>query len=157
MSKVQLHGYRREDFAALHALDRECFAPGIAYAEDELRYFLSARDAVVRVAHQDDIIVGFLIAQIYRGRPSFQARIITIDVAQSHRKSGIGTLLMAACEDELRRLSITRVRLEVAATNNSAQSFYAKHKYEQISCIPSYYPTGEDALVMQKQLAPKDV
>jgi len=149
MSKVQLHGYRREDFAALHALDRECFAPGIAYAEDELRYFLSARDAVVRVAHQDDIIVGFLIAQIYRGRPSFQARIITIDVAQSHRKSGIGTLL--------RRLSITRVRLEVAATNNSAQSFYAKHKYEQISCIPSYYPTGEDALVMQKQLARKDV
>jgi len=131
MSKVQLHGYRREDFAALHALDRECFAPGIAYAEDELRYFLSARDAVVRVAHQDDIIVGFLIAQIY--------------------------LLMAACEDELRRLSITRVRLEVAATNNSAQSFYAKHKYEQISCIPSYYPTGEDALVMQKQLARKDV
>jgi [ribosomal protein S18]-alanine N-acetyltransferase len=157
MSTVQVRDYHPQDFAALHALDLECFSPGIAYGEDELRQFLSARDAVVRIARlQDantgDTIVGFLIAQIYRGRPTFQARIITIDVAPSHQRRGVGRLLMDVCEEELKSRSVARVRLEVSVTNISAQAFYRKYKYDVVGRIPAYYPTGEDALVLQKQL-----
>lgn len=149
---IQVRLYQPADFSALHTLDQQCFAPGIAYAEEELQQFLSARDAVVRVAHRDEEIVGFVIAQIYRGRPTFQARIITIDVAASQRKSGIGAMLMDACEGEFERRQITRVRLEVAVSNRSAQSFYRKYGYEEIGRVPEYYPTGEDALVLQKKL-----
>jgi ribosomal-protein-alanine N-acetyltransferase len=154
-SSIRVRLYRPQDFAALHALDQECFAPGIAYTAEELRHFLSARDALVRVADRDGEILGFIIAQIYRGRPTFQARIITIDVAPQHRKSGIGALLMDACEQEMRRRLVTRVRLEVAVANSSAQSFYRKYRYEEIGRIPEYYPTGEDALVLQKVLQKK--
>jgi [ribosomal protein S18]-alanine N-acetyltransferase len=152
MNTVQVRLYQPQDFAALHTLDQQCFPRGIAYAEEELRQFLSARDAIVRVADRDGEILGFIIAQIYRGRPTFQGRIITIDVAPAHRKSGVGGLLMDACEEEMRRRAVARVRLEVAASNISAQSFYRKYMYEAIGRIAEYYATGEDALVMQKKL-----
>jgi ribosomal-protein-alanine N-acetyltransferase len=152
MSTVRVREYHPQDFAALHALDQQCFPAGIAYAEDELRQFLSARDAVVRIAHIGDRIIGFVIAQLYRGRPTFQARIITIDVTPDHQRSGVGRLLMDGCEEELRRRSVTRVRLEVSVVNTSAQEFYQGYKYEEIGRILKYYPNGEDALVMQKEL-----
>jgi [ribosomal protein S18]-alanine N-acetyltransferase len=152
MSTIQVRIFHPADFPALHNLDQQCFPPGIAYAAEELRSFLTARDAIVRVAHRDDEILGFIIVQIYRGRPTFQARIITIDVAPAHRKSGIGAMLMDACELEMRTRLATRVRLEVAASNASARSFYRKYKYEEIGRIPKYYATGEDALVLQKKL-----
>jgi len=152
MNTLQVRLYRPQDFAALQTLDQQCFPPGIAYAEEEPRQFLSARDAIVRVAHRENEILGFIIAQIYRGRPTFQARIITIDVAPSHRRSGIGAILMDACEQEMRRLLVTRVRLEVSVANISAQGFYSRYHYEEIGHIPEYYATGEDAFVLQKKL-----
>lgn len=152
MSTIQVRPFHPSDFPALHHLDQQCFPAGIAYAAEELRSFLSARDAIIRIAHREDEIVGFVIAQIYRGRPTFQARIITIDVAPQDRKSGIGGLLMDACEEEMRHRSVARVRLEVAVANTSAQRFYRGYRYEEIGRIPEYYPTGEEAIVLQKKL-----
>ena len=47
------------------------------------------------------LIGGFLIAQVYRGRPTFQARIITLDVASALRRRRIAWALMQNCEEEL--------------------------------------------------------
>ena len=160
--EFQVRAYLPQDFDALFALDQQCFFPEIAYSREELRYFLEAKDAVVRVAaspsqHLGDerapkLIGGFLIAQVYRGRPTFQARIITLDVASALRRRRIAWALMQSCEEELRRQQVQRVRLEVAVGNLPAQNFYRRWGYEQISTLPRYYPTGEDALAMQKSL-----
>lgn len=151
-SKLKARSYLLEDFAALHAMDQICFPQGVAYPEYELRFFLTARDAIVRIALLDDAIVGFVIAHLYRGRPTFQARIITIDVAPEKRHTGIGSFLMDECEQELRRNQISCVRLEVSVANTSAQGFYRKYGYQVVGTLPAYYATGEDALAMQKQL-----
>jgi ribosomal protein S18 acetylase RimI-like enzyme len=150
----EIRPYRPGDFESLFALDQECFVPQIAYSRDDLRYFLEAKDALSLVAEdaRTAAIAGFLIAQLYRGKPTFQARIITIDVAPALRRRHLASQLMQACEDELRRQHVLRVRLEVAVSNTAAQTFYQRRGYQQVGTLPGYYPTGEDALSMQKSL-----
>jgi ribosomal-protein-alanine N-acetyltransferase len=52
----------------------------------------------------------------------------------------------------MREHHVTRFRLEVAVGNSAAQALYRSFGYETVGRIAAYYPTGEDALVMQKQL-----
>lgn len=148
--------YQASDFAALHALDQQCFSPEIAYSQPDLRYFLEAKDSLTVVAEEiaapAQMIAGFALAQLYRARPTFQARLITIDVAPALRRQKLGSILLTACEDELRLRLVQQVRLEVALSNLAAQALYKSYGYEYVTRVARYYPTGEDALVMQKRL-----
>lgn len=151
-SRVQVRRYAPADLDSLFALDQQCFPPEIAYSAGELRYFLETKDALALIAARGEQIDGFIIAQQCRGNPAFQARIITMDVAPARRRLGLASLLMHAAETELRAAHVVTVRLEVAVSNLAAQSFYRKFGYESIGRRKRYYPTGEDALVMQKRL-----
>jgi ribosomal-protein-alanine N-acetyltransferase len=152
-TRLQVRTYGPADFVSLHALDQQCFAPGIAYEREELRYFLEAPNATTLVAEAElKEIVGFITVQLYRGRPSYQARIITIDVSPALRQQGIGAALMAASEDYLRSQSVNRVRLEVSVENTAAQQFYRRFDYSVVGTIPRYYLGTIDALSMQKEL-----
>jgi ribosomal-protein-alanine N-acetyltransferase len=148
----QVRAYRPEDFDQLVELDRQCFVPEIAYSAEEIRYFIETKDAIVLVAERDGTIGGFLIAQLYRGRATFQARILTIDVAPPLQRHKLGSLLMDAGEEEMRRRQVSQVRLEVSVNNAAAQAFYQRYGYRVIGRLPEYYPTGEDAWSMQKRL-----
>jgi ribosomal protein S18 acetylase RimI-like enzyme len=154
---IRVRPYSPADFVTLHALDQQCFVPGIAYERDELRYFLSATNSTTFVAESVAApasgIVGFVTVQLYRGRPSYQARIITIDVSPDARKQGIGTALMLAVEEYLRSQSASRVRLEVSVENLAAQQFYRRFGYSVVGSIPRYYLGAIDALSMQKDLS----
>jgi ribosomal-protein-alanine N-acetyltransferase len=157
LSANQIRNYLPQDFDALVALDHRCFPPLIAYPADELRYFVEQKDAIALVAEHagtsvEKAIGGFLIAQIYRGRPTFQARIITIDVAPELRRARLGSLLMDACEAALRERLVSQVRLEVSVNNAAAIAFYHRYGYEIVGRLPAYYPAGEDAHSMQKRL-----
>jgi GNAT superfamily N-acetyltransferase len=97
--RVNIRTVRPEDFPALYAMDQQCFPPEIAYSPDDLRYFLEAKDSLTLVAEDaDGGIAGFALAQMYRARPTFQARLITIDVVPEFRRKGIGSDLLKACE-----------------------------------------------------------
>ncbi len=162
--------YRPQDFDALVQLDHRCFPPQIAYPPEDLRFFLEQKDALVMVAEAAEnaeaagaaqnavassashAIGGFLIAQLYRGRATYQARIITIDVAPELRRARLGSLLMDACEAALRAKQVSQVRLEVAVSNAAAIEFYRRYGYTTVGKLPAYYPTGEDAHAMQKRL-----
>jgi ribosomal-protein-alanine N-acetyltransferase len=148
--------YQASDFAPLHALDQQCFSPEIAYSPHELRYFLEAKDSLTLVAEEigapAQSIAGFVLAQMYRARPTFQARLITLDVAPALRRQRLGAMLLTACETELRLRQVRQLRLEVAVSNVAAQALYQSYGYEYVTRIARYYPTGEDALAMQKRL-----
>jgi ribosomal protein S18 acetylase RimI-like enzyme len=59
---------------------------------------------------------------------------------------------MQAIETGVQAVGAEVVRLEVAVDNQMALSFYEKLGFIAVGELPGYYPTGTDAIVMQKPL-----
>ncbi len=94
---VTLRAHEPGDFAALLRLDQSCFPPGIAYSKTMLRYFLKLPSADGMVAEDAGKIVGFILTE---ENPPL-AHVITLDVAESHRRQGVGSTLLAESEKNL--------------------------------------------------------
>src|SRR5437868_957733 len=146
-----LRNYRPQDFARLMEIDTACFAEGIAYSEEEMRYFLRQPSSIKLVGeteggkgddknNDESMIQGFIIADHFRPRRSQQrmGRIITIDVLPEARRSGLGSLLLNASEAELKNLGCGHVSLESAVDNLAALRFYKKHGYTGLQILPRY-------------------
>src|SRR6266581_2359022 len=99
-----IRDYRPEDFAALCEIDRRCFPPGIAYSQEDIAMVLLEPGAFVVVGEDHGQIAGFILARRERGD---RAHIITIDVLEKHRRSGLGTMLL---EEAHRRLGAAGAR-----------------------------------------------
>lgn len=147
-----LRDFRPEDFPVLWAIDQQCFAPGIAYSQRELRVYIRSRNSftIVAEAHSNasTTIVGFIVAEANRG----VGHIISIDVLPANRRVGLGSKLLLAAEDRLHAAGCGNVILETAVDNSSALAFYKRHKYTVLKVSPRYYSNGVDALVMGKAL-----
>jgi ribosomal-protein-alanine N-acetyltransferase len=148
--------YQRGDFKRLLEIDQSCFVEGIAYSEEELRYFLDMPTAISLVGVQggSGLILGFIIADRFRPRRALRSvgKIITIDVALEAHRSGVGTLLMRSAEAELKQAGCDYVSLEVAVDNEAALRFYKKHGYSVLKVLPRYYLDSIDGLLMGKKL-----
>lgn len=156
---LQVRKYEPTDFERLLEIDQSCFIEGIAYSEQELRYFLAAPTAISLVGANlvganDENILGFIIADRFRPRRASRSvgKVITIDVAPSAQHIGLGTLLMNSAERELKQAGCDYVSLEVAVDNDSALSFYKKHGYSVLKVLPRYYLDSIDGLLMGKRL-----
>ena len=148
-----LRAFASPDFDALHALDRECYPSGIAYSKRELRWYLMQPGAICFVAQADAKISGFILADADPPR----GHIITIDVAESHRRLGVGTLLLDATERALADCGVLTVEIETAADNQAGLHFWYVHKYQPVGRLPGYYLGRIDAIRMRKALAkPKE-
>jgi ribosomal protein S18 acetylase RimI-like enzyme len=149
-----LRHYQPQDFPRLLEIDQSCFVEGIAYSAEEMRYFVGMPTAITLVGLQEMKIMGFIIADRFRPRRASRSvgKIITIDVAPEAQHSGLGTLLMASAEGELKQAGCDYVSLEVAVDNEAALNFYKKHGYAVLKVLPRYYLDSIDGLLMGKRL-----
>lgn len=148
--RPRFRDYRRSDLAPMWELDRACFPPGIAYSRAELRAFLSRKTAETIVAEREGRIVAFVLG-CRRGRTG--GHVITLDVAASARRHGLGRRLLAELERRFRAAGVRRVRLETAVTNAPAIAFYERLGYRKTAHLASYYGPGTHAWRMDKTLA----
>ena len=156
-----LRDSRPEDFEILWAIDQKCFVAGIAYSRRELSAYMRRRGAFTLVAERgkpkgeaetgSGATLGFIVAESNRRGAG---HIITIDVLPEHRRSGLGSKLLAAAEKRLRSMACRSVQLEAAVNNVSAIAFYKRHHYDVVGTLPRYYPGGLNAFVLQKNLKP---
>ena len=140
--------YQPGDFAALYSLDQACFPPGIAYTKTGLRYFLKLDGAQCLVAEEGKKIVGFLLAE--ENHPL--AHIITLDVAESHRRRGVGSALVKEMETILAARDVRAILLETAVSNEVAVAFWQRHGYRTEAVLKRYYLGRLDAFEMRKLL-----
>ena len=78
-----------------------------------------------------------------------EAHITTIAVRGSHRRLGLGELLLAYIIDRASELNARVVTLEVRVSNTVAQKLYDKYGFLKAGVRKGYYTdNGEDALVM---------
>jgi ribosomal-protein-alanine N-acetyltransferase len=138
----------REDIETLFALDQTCFRPGIAYSKGELQYFLVHPRSIPIVAEDESGIAGFAIVEIATENGRRSGHIVTIDVAKTRRRRGVGRVLMKAMLERCREARAASVWLEVAVDNDGAIEFYRLLGFEEQSRIVGFYRGKLDALRM---------
>lgn len=150
--KSSVRDFRPEDFEALWRIDQECFPPEIAYSRVELLYYMHRRNAFTLVAENPDApeIVGFTVVEYSTAKRS--GHIITIDVRETARRTGTGSLLMERAEAKLHAVKCTAVFLETAIDNKAAIAFYKRRGYFVLKTLPRYYSGELDAFLMGKKL-----
>ena len=146
--RVTIRQYEPHDFALLYKLDQACFPPGIAYSKTMLRYFLSQPGAECLVAVDAEKIVGFILSE---ENPPL-AHIVTLDVAASHRRQGVGTELLQENEAHLAFRNVATVLLETATSNEAGIAFWERHGYRKEAVLKNYYSGRLDAFEMRKKL-----
>jgi ribosomal protein S18 acetylase RimI-like enzyme len=178
----RLRDYQRRDFEELHRIDTECFQSGIAYSRSELQSYVerkhsfciiaepatteprpapaSATAALVGDPARDagqsagltakrERIAGFVIVELHR---EGYGHIITLDVRRDFRRHRLGTLLMQAAEERIRKHGGFMMVLEAAVDNAAALAFYDRQRYKILKRLPRYYAHNLDALFLTKRL-----
>jgi [ribosomal protein S18]-alanine N-acetyltransferase len=146
---VTLRSYEPHDFAALHRLDQSCFPAGISYSKTTFHYFLTIASADCIVAADGARIAGFILTE---ENPPL-AHIITLDVAEAHRRHGVGSALLAESEKNLALRGVRSILLETAIDNEGAVAFWKRHGYRIEAVLKRYYLGRLDAYEMRKLLA----
>ena len=145
---VTLRSYEPHDFAALHRLDQSCFAAGISYSKTTLHYFLTIASADCVVATDGARVAGFILTE---ENPPL-AHIITLDVAEVHRRHGVGSALLQESEKNLALRGVRSILLETAIDNEAAVAFWKRHGYRIEAVLKRYYLARLDAYEMRKIL-----
>src|SRR5580658_6399996 len=148
---VTLRSYEPHDFTALHRLDQSCFPAGISYSKTTLHYFLTIASADCVVAVDGARLAGFILTE---ENPPL-AHIITLDVAEAHRRHGVGSALLAESEKNLALRGVRSILLETATNNEAAVAFWQKHGYRIETVLKRYYLGQVNAYEMRKILSGK--
>ena len=90
---------------------------------------------------------GFIVWRVVAD----EAEIITIGVAPEKRRQGIAETMILLMEQELKKLSVVNVFLEVSEVNCPAKNLYEKLGFKPTGKRPKYY-NGTDAIIMSKRL-----
>jgi ribosomal protein S18 acetylase RimI-like enzyme len=114
------------DYPAI--LNRENLADAVRdwYEEASLHEELSRADAVILVADDDGDVVGFSHANLGRT----QGDILRLYVSPDHRGAGVGSALLDATVETLRRGGAEHVTAMVLAENEQGNAFYRAAGFE---------------------------
>ena len=171
----QLREYKKSDFDELWKIDQQCFDREIAFSRPELASYIERRHSFTYVAEvvpdPDDRagqpaptgsiegkqgtpkprrpIAGFITVEMTK---QAYGHVITIDVLAEHRRHGLGTVLLQAAENRVRKINGFMLVLEVAVNNDPARAFYERHGFKVIKPLPRYYAHKIDGLFLTKRL-----
>jgi [ribosomal protein S18]-alanine N-acetyltransferase len=145
---LKIRPYEAHDFAALYKLDQGCFVPGISYSKWVLQYYLRLPGVDCQIAEERKSIAGFVLGE---ANPPL-GHIITLDVAESHRRTGIGSTLLNELEKNFAFRGVQSVLLETAVDNESGIAFWQRHGYCTEAVLKRYYLGKIDAYEMRKKL-----
>jgi len=127
---------------------------------DERRYIRALHrhpDAALLVAElEDGDLVGRLSLMRDPHPSSAHVADLGVMVAAAHRRSGVGTALMAAAEDWARRAGVRKLELHVFPHNEPAIRLYEKLGYHPEGVRRRHYARADgsytDVVLMAKQL-----
>lgn len=135
-----------EDLSAIAALERECFEDpwnNRMLAES----FLSDR-FFGTLLEEDGVITAY-------GGFHFtdeEAEIELIATSEMYRRCGRAKKILDDLTEEARRRGVKRMFLEVRVSNVPALLMYLNYGFVGMYARTRYYPNGEDAIVMKKEL-----
>ena len=134
------------DLDAVHHLETLCFpAP---WRREFFESEVGASGRYNLVAKRGGRLIAYLFAMWYFD----EMHVNKIAVAESERRQGIALRLMQQCMAFAMRHRIHSISLEVRESNEAAQEFYRSLDFEPAYVRPRYYPDGESAVIMVREL-----
>ncbi len=138
--------WRAADLDEIAAIERECFTD--PWTRRMLADSLLSGRFYGTVLEEQGTVTAY-------GGISFacdEAEIQLIATSEMYRRCGRGTKVIADLLEEAKKRGAKRVFLEVRVSNAEAQMLYLKNGFRGLYCRTRYYPDGEDAVVMKKEL-----
>jgi len=142
--ELRIEKLKRRDLRHLLPIEAAVFpepwSVGVFNSELALRHGRLYRAAW----HKDDMAgyVGFMIVDE-------EAHVTTIATAPAYQRQGVARTLLIDGIHTLLPMGVRHLSLEVAASNEGAQTLYRRFGFAPVGVRKNYYPiTGEDALVM---------
>lgn len=106
------------------------------------------KDTMVLVASVEGILSGFAIMKFRDD----ESHLFLLAVAPRFQRSGIGSALLDWLDKSCRTAGISKVRVELRASNRPAMLFYERFGFRSVREIPAYYDHREAAVVMVRSL-----
>lgn len=100
------------------------------------------------VARRDGAVIAYVFAMWFFD----EMHVNKIAVAEEERRQGVALALMQHCTGFALANDIKSISLEVRESNAAAQTFYTRLGFTSLYVRPRYYPDGEAAVVMLKEL-----
>lgn len=135
-----------DDARVLSYIELEIFpAP---WSEESLRSFLALRNVQGEAAILIDEIIGYVFVQYVAD----EAHILNLGVRSKFRRKGLATLLLKRLIERAQKRQAKTCYLEVRVRNTVAQKLYFNQKFAPVTIRKKYYPDGEDALILAREL-----
>ena len=122
----------------LFQIEEQCFDQE-AFSKHQIAYLLTDYNTIAFVAKVNEVIAGFIIAQVEVEENTEFGHIITINVVRNFRRKGIGKSLLQEIETLLKQKGIEESRLEVREDNHTAIKLYQTLGYKTIGKLENYY------------------
>jgi len=136
----------RADIEAVHRIEAESFPS--PWRREFFESELGAPGRLNLVAKRNNRVIGYAFAMWIFD----EMHVNKIAVTGSERRKGIADALMSRCFDFARENHVKSIALEVRRSNEGAQDFYRHLDFASSYVRPRYYPDGEAAVVMVREV-----
>jgi ribosomal-protein-alanine N-acetyltransferase len=152
--EAELRAYREKDLDAIYELDQLCFSKEFRFDRESMRAFVEAKGAVAVIAEATGgEIAGFVIVQMERLGGIVLGYVVTLDVAEKRRRTGLARMLLLEAEKRAAVAGALWMELHVFTGNEGAIRFYERSGYARVGVRRRFYGrAGLDAFVYRKEL-----
>jgi ribosomal-protein-alanine N-acetyltransferase len=119
-----------------------------------IRRWLDLDTTITLVALQEGKPAGFAMLGTIESDLTIPAvtEILAIAVGPDRQRMGIGQMLLLEIEKKAASLGEKRLFLHTATGNIAAQKLFMKNGYRPLEIKRNFYPQGQDALMMVKEI-----
>ena len=135
------------DLEAVHRLEMKAFPS--PWRREFFESELWGNSRLSLAAKRGKHILGYVFAMWFFD----EMHVNKIAVEEHERRRGIALRLMEQCMDFAAMHEIRTISLEVRESNAVAQEFYRRLDFEPLYVRPRYYPDGEAAVIMVRELS----
>jgi ribosomal protein S18 acetylase RimI-like enzyme len=143
--EIAIRPAARRDSGFIRVLSNEVFSLYGNYEEILPQWFVNP-DVITILSFTQGQSLGFAMLYVLSGE------ILAIAVKPEYQGSGIGTELLNAIERIGSQLGMERLLLHTAQGNKVAEMFFRNASFTVIGTEGGYYPRGQAALIMAKEI-----
>jgi len=148
IQEIEIRKVQLSDLDEIYKIEQENFIH--CWSKEFIQFNIQLPEYIRKfyVAVKENKIVGYIVCWL----SDKTAHIYNISIKKEVQNLGIGSCLLEYLLEELKKDGFKTVILEVRKSNSKAINLYKKFGFAEVKVLPKFYPDGEDAIYMIKNL-----